>query len=52
MILPRTLPEFLRLSSAALRTSSVMPSVTGSRAAWRLTILRLCAGSSWSRQAG
>jgi len=36
-ILPRTLPEFLRLSSAALCTSSVMPSVIGSPAAWPLT---------------
>jgi hypothetical protein len=42
-ILPRTLPEFLRLSTAALRTSSVMPSVTGSPAAWPLTSLRWCA---------
>ena len=47
----RTLPEFLRRSNAALCTSSVMPSVTGSRAAWPLTILRRCAASSWSRQA-
>ena len=51
MILPRTLAEFLRLSSAALRTSSVMPSVTGSPAAWPLTFLGRCAVSSWSRQA-
>ena len=51
MILPLTLPEFLRLSSAALCTYSVMPSVIGSPAAWPLTILRWCAASSWSRQA-
>src|SRR5262249_55836594 len=48
MILPRTLPEFLRLSSAAPCTSLVMPSVTGSRAAWPPSILRWCAASSWS----
>jgi hypothetical protein len=41
----------LRRSSAAPFTSWVTPSVTGSPAAWRLTILRWCAASSLSRRA-